>query len=57
LQDISEGASNPETESRPTPTGQKTEPAAIQGNNRPGRRKAVKRNSLANVEETKAINY
>jgi len=51
LQDVSESASDPETESWPTPTGLKTEPAAIQGNNHPGRRKAVKRKLLAVVEE------
>jgi len=47
LEDVREGASNPETESRPTPMGQKMEPAAIQGNNHPERRKALKRKLLA----------
>ena len=51
MQDVSESASNPETGSWPTPTGLKTEPAAIQGDNHPVRRKAVKRKLLAVVEE------
>ena len=51
MQDVSEGASNPEMESWSTPMGQKTEPAAIQGNNNPKRRKILKRKLLADTEE------
>jgi hypothetical protein len=51
LQDVSEVASNPVTESPSSPTGRKTEPAAIQGNNHPERRKVPKRKLLADMEE------
>ena len=51
MQDVSEGASNPEPESPPTPMGRKTEPAAIQGNNHPERRKVLERKLLADIED------
>jgi hypothetical protein len=56
LQDVSEGASNPEMESLSTPTGRKKKPTAIKGNNHPERRNAFKRKLLADTEERYTIN-
>jgi hypothetical protein len=48
---VSEGASNPERESRHSPTGRNAKPAAIQGNGRPEKR--LSKELLTDTEETK----